>query len=263
MLPKYTPLLRRLEHWGRRAGLYGFLIQHNLSLPDSSDDWSLAMSLLNALDSLVDTHVIDLDYLFDEAEDEGREFELEDVRLEEIVHLGGLSEEMEWDGWSSLWHFAICLTWAGGNGGFCPTGRDVDDWWNSHAEALALPPLSSLAWDDIMENLRDLPAPWAGLDAILSWLCGDTGNMFVDISCEYGYEALSEGDLCWRADALDWLVGEYQEAEWEIFGPARALEAEYSRNPARTLRCCVDLALGRNYFVQDGEVIWFAEPEEI
>lgn len=259
MLPNYSPLLRRLGYWTRRAGLCGFLVQHNRPLPDGGDDRALAAALLDTLDSLIDTHVIDLDYLLDEVEEEGREFELESVFLEEVVHLSGLSEELEWDGWSSLWHFAFCLTWVGGNGGFCPDGGDVDDWWSSHAEALALPPLSSLAWDDIMENLRDLPEPWNGLDAMLSWVLGDTGNIFVDIPCEYAYEVL----FSWRADDLNLLVSQYQEAELEIFGPARDLEAEYQRHPARTLSRCVDLALGRNCFVQDGEVIWLAEPEEI
>jgi len=263
MLANYSPLANRLAHLVQRGQLYGFLAEHQRPFPAQWGEVSLAKALLSALEYLLPTNGGDdiLDWLLGEFETTGREFELDDLPLSEIVELSGLDESQSWEDWPELWQFAICLLFAGS--GYGDYDKDTAAWWRDHAVELNLPPLGKLDWEQLGENLADLPAPWAGLAAMLDWLCADTGNIFVDIPADQSIEYLGVYGFEWTAENLNTLVRSCQEAELKIFEPVADLLEEYHRQPGLTLRRCADLALDRHCLVQDGEIIWLNEPENI
>lgn len=254
----YAPLQARLALINRRLDLVRFLAEYNRLPADLTSERQLAEALLQTLDSIMGTHYVDADDMVDNAHQEGREFDMDlDLPLHEVLHFSGIDEDQDWDNFSELWKLAISFTFAGR--GFGSYDKEASVWWRDNTKWLQLPNLNHLDYAEIQRNLAELPAPWNGLAAILTWLEADTGNIFVDVPCEYSMEY--GVDYIWTLEDLHLLVNEYQWADQHIFQPAAALEKLFAQRRDYTIRRCVDLALGR-VPVQDGEIIWMDDEPE-
>lgn len=182
----------------------------------------------------------------------------------DFVHLNGLEWENGWDSWSELYKFCICLTVSGNelsrlDFSSWPYRSYAETWWKEHAAEYDLPPLEEISWTAVAGRVEDLPEPWNGLGAILTWIDASTGNPFIDLTCDELYRGGYDIGWDWDVDTLDFLAGEYAEAEADVFGPANHLDYLVAHNPAM-LRTCIDLALGRcDALVWDGELILMDE----
>jgi hypothetical protein len=209
---------------------------HSISMEEAK---KLLKDIVDKLEGLFPVHDFYLEEVLYEI-DNGL-LDVGDIRLTDIVHFEGLDGDREWDDWCEAFKLAIALLNAGE-----PVYPDIYDgelrgWWEKRSERFELPPLCEVDLKQVVDRVKALPAPWNGLFALLRWVEGDTGNCFVDISCECAYEIVW---LDWNVETIRNLEQQYGEAAREIFDPAWELTRLCEDNP-QALGICFDLALGR------------------
>jgi hypothetical protein len=163
------------------------------------------------------------------------------IGLTDIVHFEGLDVDREWDDWYEAFKLAIALLNAGEPAYPGIYDGELRGWWEKQSERFELPPLGEVDLKQVVERVKALPAPWNGLFALLRWVGGDTGNLFVDISCGYAHQVVW---LDWSVETIRDLQQQYGQAKREIFDPAWELTRLCEDNP-QALGVCFDLALGR------------------
>lgn len=242
MILSYRHLISRLWSLSTDAQIVA-LYEALIANPDN--DLCVPEKLWAVVQQLEEMFPVHTDMVYEETHH--HQSEMTDIPFHHVVCLQGADCEMLWEDWSDMVKLVITLGQAGEAAQevpcFSPYPEDIHIWWQQMATLYHLPPLAEIDALGMLARLESLPQPWDGLYATWCWLDADTGNLFVDIPCNYCAE-MDMTDLDWNIETVRRLEQEWQWAKREIFGPMNRLNDLIARDPA-ALGTCFDLVLGR------------------